>query len=200
MDDNEYWAQSEHDERHAKLRRLEELEAEVKLLRAKEHHDGYLVGATAYAKIAGHSRLKSENETLRYVCDNYSWMGRPAVGPPDDAGSVKEFIRQCGIDMKPAVARVKEALADQRDCLEVAGQIAKAVESYEGEDLLGQIVPHLRPLIVKLQWLRKARHDAIRALDEALGDTDLPNEDDSPVFRAMVALTAGADGAGADGE
>ena len=162
------------------------------------YHDGYLMGATAYAKIAGHSRLKSENEILKYVCDNFSWMGRPA-GPmpePEEALSqkeVKDEVRRLGIDMAPAVARVKEALADERDCLDVAGQIANAVESYEGDDLLGQIVPHLRPLIGKLQWLRKSRHAAISALNEALGDTDLPTEDESPVYRAFVALTAGAE-------
>jgi hypothetical protein len=45
--------------------------------------------------------------------------------------------------------------ADECDCLEVAGQIADAVECYEGEDLLGQITPALQPLIGELQELRK---------------------------------------------
>ena len=37
-----------------------------------EKRDGYLAGATAYAKALGHSGLISQNETLRKVRDDYS--------------------------------------------------------------------------------------------------------------------------------
>lgn len=42
-------------------------------------------------------------------------------------------------------------LADERDCYEVAGEIADAVECYDGDDLLMQIIPALRPVIGELE-------------------------------------------------
>lgn len=41
--------------------------------------------------------------------------------------------------------------ADYRDCIELAGEIASAVEYYEGDDLLGQIIPPLQPVIGRIQ-------------------------------------------------
>lgn len=100
-------------------------------------------------------------------------------------GDCRELFEKCW--------RAAKGSTDYRNCLDVAGEIAKAVEGYEGDDLLSQIIPPLKPLITELELLRKNRNEAARALDEALGDTDLPTEDDSPLFRAYVALNAGAD-------
>ena len=44
---------------------------------------------------------------------------------------------------------------DYRDCLELAGQIAERVECYEGDDLLGQIIPAIKPVIGELIRLRR---------------------------------------------
>lgn len=54
-------------------------------------------------------------------------------------------------------------LADERDCLDVAGAIAKAVEYYEGDDLIGQIVPHLQPVIGERLQLRDALDELVSA-------------------------------------
>lgn len=50
--------------------------------------------------------------------------------------------------------------ADYRDCVELADQICESIEKadgswvYEGDDLPGQIVPHLQPLVGELQALQ----------------------------------------------
>jgi hypothetical protein len=45
--------------------------------------------------------------------------------------------------------------ADYRDCIELAGEIATDIECYEGDDLMGEIIPHLKPVIGEVLWLRK---------------------------------------------
>lgn len=40
---------------------------------AKQFHDGYLAGLTAYAAAVGASCLKSENEILRRLMDEQGW-------------------------------------------------------------------------------------------------------------------------------
>jgi hypothetical protein len=40
---------------------------------ARQFHDGFLAGATAYAASIGHSTLKSDNEKLREVFDVQGW-------------------------------------------------------------------------------------------------------------------------------
>ena len=45
-------------------------------------------------------------------------------------------------------------LADYRDCMELAGEIAGAVQNYGGDDLIEQITPSLRPVFGELQRLR----------------------------------------------
>lgn len=46
--------------------------------------------------------------------------------------------------------------ADYRDCLDLAGAIARSVECYESDDLVGDaIVPHLRETIGELLYLRE---------------------------------------------
>ena len=61
---------------------------------------------------------------------------------------------------------LKARFADYRDCMDLAGQIAESIEKadgswcYEGDDLPGQILPHLQPLIGELDEVRKERDEA----------------------------------------
>ncbi len=48
-----------------------------------------------------------------------------------------------------------EYTADYRDCLDLSGAIAGAVESYDSDDLLEPIIPHLKPVIGELLALRR---------------------------------------------
>lgn len=43
--------------------------------------------------------------------------------------------------------------ADYRDCIELAGQIAASVEDYASDHLPDAIIPHLKPLIGRIQEL-----------------------------------------------
>lgn len=51
--------------------------------------------------------------------------------------------------------------ADYRDCLELAAALAESIEKadgswcYEGDDLLGQFIPHISPVIGELEYLRR---------------------------------------------
>jgi len=46
--------------------------------------------------------------------------------------------------------------ADYRDCLELAAAIQASVECYDSDDLMEVIVPHLQPLIGRLEELEAA--------------------------------------------
>ena len=56
---------------------------------------------------------------------------------------------------------MSEAQVDYRDCMELAGELAESIEKadgswvYEGDDLPGQFVPHLMPVMQELHDLRE---------------------------------------------
>lgn len=66
--------------------------------------------------------------------------------------AMADWARRHGAELCDAAA---PRMADYRDCLELAGRIASSVECYEGDDLLGQIIPHLKPIIGELETLRE---------------------------------------------
>lgn len=80
-----------------------------------------------------------------------------------------EALRTCRKERDDLKAR----FADYRDCMDLAGQIAESIEKadgswcYEGDDLPGQILPHLQPLIGELDEVRKERDEAREALEDS---------------------------------
>lgn len=82
----------------------------------------------------------------------------------------------------------REVLGTERDCLEVAGRIAAAVEFYEGDDLLGQISPHIRQLIGELEAVEASHEDEEVAHAETLQMLEVAKARVARLAEALKAL------------
>ena len=61
-----------------------------------------------------------------------------------------------------------EHKADYRDCLDLAGRICDSVESYDSDYLPEAVIPHLQPVIGKLQNIESVCNELLAALKRLL--------------------------------
>lgn len=107
---------------------------------------------------------------------------------------------------------LKQRKTDYRDCTELAHELAESIEKadgswcYEGDDLPGQFIRHLKPVIGELQHLRKVESALADALEELmdwqngpplLGPKWEPGWNDA-MEQARAALALRRKGAGVD--
>lgn len=71
--------------------------------------------------------------------------------PVGSVGVIELFQHIAAVESELAAA--KQRNADYRDCLEVAGKIAEAVECYDSDDLLEPIVQYLIPVFGEIERL-----------------------------------------------
>jgi len=78
-------------------------------------------------------------------------MWADAGMPVGSVGVIELFQHIAAVESELAAA--KQRNADYRDCLEVAGKMAEAVECYDSDDLLEPIVQYLIPVFGEIERL-----------------------------------------------
>lgn len=103
-------------------------------------------------------------------------MWADAGMPVGSVGVIELFQHIAAVESELAAA--KQRNADYRDCLEVAGKIAEAVECYDSDDLLEPIVQYLIPVFGEIERLHaelaaaKAECDRLRKLAKQFAEAN----------------------------
>ena len=91
-----------------------------------------------------------KNPQSKYIQSNYMAIARQQLAERD-----------------VEIAELEASQADYRDCIELAGKIAEGIECYDGDDLAGEIVPYLKPVVGELDALRQQLAETVGALKVA---------------------------------